>query len=139
MEDKVSLSEDVLMLEFSQSEIFPESTRALFRPVVHKGNVMIYYDREWPNDAAPVFDTSFPALKGASGAPVIALRKEFPIVGIALANVLNNLRPVQTVRVTEGKNFEETTHYYLPTGQALQSRAIIEFLRSLGLDPEVIH
>jgi hypothetical protein len=98
---------------------------------------MTYYSRDWPkNDQAPVFDTSFPAVQGASGAPVISIQQGFPIVGMVLGNVEHHLRPIQTCTIIEDDYLEETK-YYLPVGQAIQSGAIIDFLTSIDISPSV--
>jgi len=64
------------------------------------------------------FDTSFPALQGASGAPVL-LNLDFSVVGMLVANVERHLLPAQIVRIEDGPATSEETRYYMPFGQAL--------------------
>lgn len=130
--NRISPTQDVVMIEFGQSDVTPDSTS--FRAVTHKGNVMVYYARTWPqNDGTPVFDTSFPAIQGASGAPVMAVAAGFPVVGMAIGNIQRHLLPVQVVRVSSEDEHIDETHYYLPSGQALEGKIIVEFLESIGV------
>jgi hypothetical protein len=62
-------------------------------------------------------ELSYPALKGASGAPVVVLDgvDRYKVAGVLVANVQYELLPVQTYfyKDESGAN-EEKTHYYLP-------------------------
>jgi len=132
--NRISTSEDVVMVEFSQTTITGAGTE--WRFVMHKGNIMCYYPSLYPRiEGTPAFDTSFPALQGASGAPVVALRPGLPVVGLIVCNVEREPLPAQTIRTGDG---DEEIRYFLPTGHGIAAEVIIEFLSSIGFPPQVI-
>jgi Trypsin-like peptidase domain len=124
---------DVLTLEFGTSEINEEPT--YMRGVTHKGNAMVH-DSYDPVIRAAVFQLSFPALQGASGAPIVRAT-DFVVVGMLVANRERELMPAQIVRV-EGDGIVEETRYFLPSGIALEGASIIEFLESINAKPELV-
>ncbi|MEM6495880.1 MAG: hypothetical protein AAF709_04035 [Pseudomonadota bacterium] len=78
-------------------------------------------------------ELSYPALKGASGSPVVVLegRDAFKVVGITIANIQYELMPVQTYiyRDTEDGT-EEETRYCLPAGLAVNASHLSALLSS---------
>lgn len=133
---------DVLTYEFSQTEIFTDDSgnRVVhFSPFTHKGNVLRHYVSDFPERTpTPVFDTSFPALQGASGAPVVRAT-DFSVVGMMVANHERHLVPAQVVRIDTDAAVREETTYFLPTGKAIEASLIIGFLDIVqGVDPIVV-
>lgn len=109
---------DVFSFEYSSTRferLEDGSRRVIFEPHAHKGNIVQYYESDSP-EARPtsVFLTSFPALQGASGAPVITgwRSNRFAVVGMLLANVERHLVPAQILRIDDGGNLIEETRYY---------------------------
>jgi hypothetical protein len=77
-------------------------------------------------DAA--LELSWPALRGASGAPVVLNDGTFRIVGVVIANVSYHLLPVQVESVLDEKNnLIEETKYMLPQAIAVN----IKHLRAM--------
>jgi hypothetical protein len=132
--NRISTSEDVVMVDFSRTLITGAGPE--FHFVMHKGNVLCYYPSRDPRiEKTPAFDTSFPALQGASGAPVIALRPGCPVVGLIVSNVESNPIPAQTIRIGDG---EEEIKYFLPNGHGIAAEVILDFVSSIGFLPHVI-
>jgi hypothetical protein len=74
-------------------------------------------------DAA--LELSWPALRGASGAPVVFNDGTFRIVGIVIANVSYHLLPAQIESVLDDKNnLIEETKYMLPQAIAVNIRHV---------------
>ena len=82
---------------------------------------------------ASMLELSFPALKGASGAPVMS--GQFELWGVIIANVNHHLLPAQieTIYDDDGRVVEET-QYMLPQGLAVHVNVIREFLTNCNLD-----
>ncbi len=134
-------NQDVLAFEYSFTTI--ETNEAgerivNFQPFTHKGNILRHYlstfRRQTPTAS---FDTSFPALQGASGAPVLRT-SDWAVVGMLVANIERHLMPAQVVRAEIGGGEYEEVRYFLPTGQAIQASVIIEFLEEIKSDAEVV-
>lgn len=102
---------------------------AVFHPRTHVGNVMSWYTSKYPEKhPAPSVELSFPALQGASGAPVIR-DYGLHVIAMLVANVEQELTPAQVLSVhREGECLLEEVRYFLPIGKGLCSAAIIEFL-----------
>jgi len=131
------LNVPIVSYEYSWSDLKPTESgnkKIVFNSYFHKGHIMCSYNSSFPEKiATPVFDTSFPALQGASGAPVIN-EENFDVLGMLVANHERHLIPAQTVRVKDGEeNFEEIK-YFLPLGKAIQGGVIVEFLNSIGIN-----
>ena len=137
-EAEPALNADLITLEFSQTSVQagPDGLRHL--NLVHsarKGHVV----REYVTDSLPITPTpthvlelSFPALRGASGAPVVAELRPQPgaVVGLLVANVERHLMPAQVERIEDDTGVVEERRYFLPLGLAISWR----HLRSFALD-----
>lgn len=139
--DITPLNDDVFAFEYSptipictkdgKTEIFLDA-------FMHKGNIMRYYISDFPESIpTPSFDTSFPALRGASGAPVIRA-KDHAVAGMLLANHARHLVPAEIEKIQHDDKLLEETRYYLPMGKAIASSIIIDFLESIGENPEIV-
>jgi Trypsin-like peptidase domain len=65
-------------------------------------------------------ELSFPALRGASGAPVMTNDAEFRVCGVVVANVAYHLLPAQIETVLDNSNtLLEETRYMLPQAAAV--------------------
>jgi Trypsin-like peptidase domain len=75
-----------------------------------------------------MLELSFPALKGASGAPVLGWLPPFPVWGVVTANVSYELLPVQVEEIVDDKGqITEETKFYLPQALAIGVRVIRQF------------
>jgi hypothetical protein len=138
--DDAALNADLLMYEYSSTRIErpnPRDTRVTFEPNLHKGHAMRYFLSEFPEKRpTPSFITSFPALRGASGAPVLEgapVWKEFAVTGMMVANLERHLLPAQIERVDDGGSRSEEVRYFLPVGKALARSLIVQALTDLGV------
>ena len=127
-----SSNHGIVTTEYSESLLMPKRNAGLKINIIRntrKGNAVRFYTSEFP-EKNPVycFDTSYPALQGASGAPVI-LEKNLSVVGMLVTNIERHLIPAQTIKIKEGKKYTEETKYFLPIGKAIHSRVIIDVLQ----------
>ena len=135
----VPLNADVMTYEYSTTRIVRDSAgkrHVYFHPLTHKGNLMraSEHDDDWLPEI-PKWETSFPALQGASGAPVIA-HEGSGVVGMLVSNLERHLLPAQVVRIEAPDGVTEETKYFLPTGIAIRAIAIGIFLQELGIDAD---
>lgn len=73
-------------------------------------------------------ELSFPALKGASGAPILS-NDSFHLWGIIIANVDYHLLPAKVESVLDNKNdIYEETHYMLPQALAVNVMHVRQLL-----------
>jgi hypothetical protein len=122
--------------EFARLMIDPH--RALFNlgQSTRIGNIVRHVsDSRFPEDS---LELSYPALKGASGAPVVVLEGPdmHKVAGFLTANVQYELLPVQTYMFKdESGGAEEKTHYYLPAGLAVNAKWVTALLQQDGVAP----
>ena len=138
-----SLNDDIICYEYSGTRIEltrPNHTLVAFEPMAHKGNIMRSYVSDYP-ETKPTQSLilSFPAMQGASGAPIIcALKREsFYVAGMVVANVERHLMPAQIVTIDDADGAEETS-YFLPTAKAIDATVIRNVMTELGLDLECV-
>jgi len=118
--------------EYSRLMIDPH--RAIFNlgQSTRIGNVVRRVnDDRFPGES---LELSYPALKGASGAPVVVLEgpEKHKVAGFLKANVQYELLPAQTYMYKdESGGVEEKTHYYLPVGLAVNAKWVIKLLQEL--------
>ncbi len=115
-------NDDVVVFEYSRARRFPTRRSPLgygyrLEPRTRKGNVVAVYD----DDQAPfttMLELPFPALKGSSGAPVMA-ENDGSVVGMVVDNVDAELTPGQVLRREEAGRLVQEVRYLLPTGRAI--------------------
>jgi hypothetical protein len=134
------LSANVFSFEYSSTRIERTEkggTLVSFEPYAHKGNIVRRYVSTFPETTpTPSILTSFPALRGASGAPILAAnatKSEFGVVGMTVANLERHLLPAQVVEVHDGDTFSETTSYFLPYGKALGREVVAMCLEQMNV------
>ena len=135
-----SLNQNVLSYEYSSTRIETTptgDTNVTFEPYSHKGNIVLVFTSTYPEKIeTPSFLISFPALQGASGAPVFTVTlptRNFAVVGMIVANVERELIPAQLVEIHNGDSYQEKTTYYLPYGKALARSVIARCLEKMGV------
>ncbi len=74
-----------------------------------------------------MLELSFPALRGASGAPVVSIGNEVVLWGIIVANVSYHLLPAQIEKVVEGDTTVEEIKYLLPQAIAVNVKHLSKF------------
>jgi len=138
--DDPALNDDVFTYEYSSTRFEAKADGGLhisFEPLSHKGNVMRFYDSTFPESKpTPSLQVFYPALQGASGAPVIATttNKQFAVCGILVANIERELLPAQILRIEGPDESIEETKYFLPHGKALHVKVIAQFLSKIGVE-----
>lgn len=143
-EQQPANNEDVYCNEYSSTRIEKKETggkHVSIVPMIHKGNIMRFYDSEFPeNKKTPCFIVSFPALQGASGAPVLAItkNKNLYVAGMIVENWQRYLLPAQIVKIQDGKEYIEETSYFLPLGKAINASLIAQVLKGLKIDLQVV-
>jgi trypsin-like peptidase len=122
-ERDMPINVDVLTVEFSGTT----SSQAI--PYYRKGHVITRYVSDFGNllKGATVLDLSFPALKGASGAPVL-VEREGVVIGMVVSNVERHLLPAHLERLESPDGSVEEHQYFLPVGQAISWQHLRDFL-----------
>jgi hypothetical protein len=141
-----ALDQDLCTFEYSQSHLLarpgePVPDQALV-PYFHKGHAMRrFLELPLDPDGEPRLEVSFPALQGASGAPVLNTANN-SVVGMLIGNQERHLLPAQVVTIECDDGRTEATSYFLPMGVALDVRAVLDFLENenpqdciVGCDP----
>jgi hypothetical protein len=127
---------DILTVEFSatRSKKMENGQIALeLRPSFRKGNVISYYQSDFPEALQTwSLELSFPALKGASGAPVVIERNGL-VVGMIVQNIEKELLPAHTEKIVSEYNGnikeEVETKYFMPNGKAISWYHLIDFIK----------
>jgi len=135
-----ALNADVFSYEYSSTRIERTptgGTHVSFEPYSHKGNIVRSYESTFPEKVkTAAILTSFPALRGASGAPILAAtlsKKSFAVVGMTVANVDRHLLPAQLVEIHDGESYKESTTYFLPFGKALARSVVAHCLEGMQI------
>lgn len=123
---------DILTAEFSgtySQQIEDERKALIFNPYFRKGQVLCYYTSTFP-ETVPTgcLQLSFPALKGASGAPVI-VENTGSVIGMIVGNIEHELLPAQIERVTNGHKYVEEVKYLLPSAKAISWKHLNDLLK----------
>ncbi|MEQ1502911.1 MAG: serine protease [Myxococcota bacterium] len=95
------------------------------------------YSGDFAADAI-VLELSFPALRGASGAPVMycGSHMAFSVVGMVIGNIDIHLLPAQIHTVLDEKNQEIVeTKYLLPQGVAIHARHVRAAMNQVPCTP----
>jgi len=130
---------DVITAEFSRTHIKQREDGKLtltFEPCFRKGYIMRYYKSNYPESIpTQCLELSFPALKGASGAPVL-MERGGAVIGMIVQNIGRELLPAQIETVTEPGEYTEEIKYYLPSGKAISWAHLTEFANSVRRQPK---
>ena len=131
-DDEIKSNKTVVCLEYSTTR--SRDGVIYLAPATRMGNVTRKVDlRERYGQAGEdALELSFPALKGASGAPVISSTNG-RLWGIIIANVSYHLLPTQVVTVLDERNqILEETQFMLPQGLAVHVKHLRAMLQDLG-------
>jgi hypothetical protein len=130
---EISMNVPVICFDYSQVGTIQvgEEKAVHFQPATRLGNVTrLRFLKDMFGQAGDgMLELSFPALRGASGAPVLS-NLTFRLWGIVKANVAHHLLPVQIERVWDEKGeVTEETRFLLPQAVAVHVkhlRAMLE-------------
>lgn len=125
---------DIITVEFSGTgpkRMKDGGVSLFFLPYFRKGYVICYYESDFP-EKVPTrsLDISFPALMGASGAPVVVERTGL-VIGMVVGNIERHLLPAQVIRVQQEREYIEEVRYFLPIGKAISWSHLVEFVNSV--------
>jgi hypothetical protein len=132
-DDELACNELVVCFEYGTTQ--PRGKQFIMSPATRLGNVTRIFDlsEQYGRAGESMLELSFPALKGASGAPVFSNRT-FHLWGIVVANKEYEALPVQITSVLDEKNQPiEQIRYMLPQGLAVHVkhvRALLERVRT---------
>jgi hypothetical protein len=91
--------------------------------------VVCFYISSYPESIpTSCLELSFPALKGASGAPVV-VEVSGVVVGMIVENVQHELLPSHIERVTDGAKHVEEIKYVLPSAKAISWKHLNDFAK----------
>jgi hypothetical protein len=131
--DNLTMNINVLTVEYSATRSGvprPDGQSAMhITPSFHKGYIVREYATEFGfQGTTSCIELSYPALKGASGAPVIE-ESSGNVLGMIIRNVEQQLMPAQIERTmrTDGTR-DEVIRYFMPTAQAIRASHLREAL-----------
>lgn len=79
-----------------------------------------------------MLELSFPALRGASGAPVFSNKSPFEVLGVIKANYSSELLPSQVEEIYDEKGkLEERVQFMLPQAVAIHVKHLHEIIRQV--------
>lgn len=124
------------VMSFEYGTTVFEEGRTLLSPATRVGNVTRIRDMTTRFGPAgrDALELSYPALRGASGAPVITMDGGYKILGVVIANEAYHLLPSQIESVLDEKNnLMEEVRFMMPQGIAVN----IEHLRTMYEDVQL--
>ena len=129
----LAMNADVLTVEYSPTKTqvpLPDGRESM--PIAanwHKGNIVREYRADF---GARYIDLSYPALKGASGAPVIQ-EATGHVLGMVIGNVEQQFLPAQIERTEHADGGADViARYFLPSAQAFRECHLAEVLSHVG-------
>jgi hypothetical protein len=138
--DALHMNIGVLTTEFSPTESRSQPggmTVIAIGTNWHQGHIVREYTTEFGH-ARPThcIDLSYPAFRGASGAPVV-LSDFGDVVGMVVANVERHLLPAHLERIERRDGDVEHIQYFLPNAQAIRAShlraALAQAREALGI------
>ena len=121
--------------EYSTTDVFPDGSFHL-TPATRIGNCtrIVQLEEQYGHAGIDMLELSFPALRGASGAPVIEIRgSEMIVHGIIVANAERHLLPAEIETVLDEKNeILEERKYFLPQAVAVNTTHLVRELDVLA-------
>ena len=127
-DNEITLNQSVYCLEYSTTQALGKAIH--LSPATRLGNVtrLLNLADRYGQAGEDALELSFPALRGASGAPIIS--NSFHLWGIVIANVSYHLLPAQIESVLDEKNqVIEETRYLLPQGLAVHVKHLRAMLQ----------
>ena len=106
-------------------------------PATRMGNVTRFRNLQdkYGTGGEAMLELSFPALRGASGSPVVDIGTEIRLWGIIVANISYHLLPAQVETVLqENGALDEEIKFLLPQALAVNVRHVREFMTEIGAE-----
>jgi len=131
-DEEISFTQAIYSYEYGTTQPLGKAT--VISPATRMGNVT--RTRNFPEIYGEAGDTmlelSFPALRGASGAPVVSIVNEVVLWGIIVANVNYHLLPAQVEKVVEEDTTVEEIKYLLPQALAVNVKHLSNFFEEMN-------
>ena len=139
-DNQLAMNTDILTIEYSEPDrgiLLEDGQSAIgIGPNWHKGYmVREYVDRFGQQRPTACLDLSFPALKGASGAPAVDGQTGL-VLGMIVGNVERVLLPTQIAPVLRNKVIVDEVRYFAPYAQAICARYLREALETFSATAE---
>ena len=128
-DDEIRYNLPVVCYEYGTTRT--QGTFINFAPATRLGNVTRQLDLSdrFNKAGENILELSFPALRGASGAPVLS-NHDYKLWGIVIANVSYYLLPAQIESVLDEKNnLIAETYYLLPQAVAVHVKHVRAFIQ----------
>ena len=120
LEENQAVNPNRLIVSYEYGMTYTAGNAVMLSPATRLGNVTRTIDRtdRYGLAGQEMLELSFPALRGASGAPVLS-NEGFKLIGMIVANVSYHLLPAQIETIyDESGNIEENTQFMLPQALA---------------------
>ena len=128
----IALDAQIVSLEYGTTRSLGNEIH--FSPATRLGNVTrtMNMKKEYGLAGDTILELSFPALRGASGSPVLCPGRNYELWGIVIANVSYHLLPAQIENVlTEDSKMEEEIKFMLPQALAVNVKHLRSLIESL--------
>jgi hypothetical protein len=135
LEDDENITLNNFVICFEYGTTITAGDKINFSPANRLGNVTRFRDiTDLYNKAGDqMLELSFPALKGASGAPIMEWRPPFKLWGIVKANISAELMPAQIETLVDEKGkVEEETKFYLPQALAVHVKHVRNLISEIS-------
>lgn len=135
LEQDSEIALNKLIMCFEYGTTITAGNKIHFAPANRLGNVTRFQNLQHLYGEAGdyMLELSFPALKGASGAPVLSWNPPFRLWGIVKANIGHELMPAQVEKVVDEKGeLSEETKFYLPQALAIHVKHLRKLLHQVS-------
>lgn len=131
-EATINFAETIYCYEYGTT--ISKGNEILLSPATRIGNVTRFLNKTETYGKAgdQMLELSFPALKGASGSPVVKIADGLYVQGVVIGNVSYHLFPsqIETILDEENKYIEEVK-YLMPQGLAVHSKHLLAFYKKV--------
>ena len=136
-DEDISFTQAIYSYEYGTTQPLGEAT--ILSPATRMGNVTRTRNLQdiYGEAGDTMLELSFPALRGASGAPVVRIDDEVILWGIIVANASYHLLPAQVEKVVEGDSTVEEIKYLLPQALAVNVKHLSKFLEEMNHNESV--
>jgi len=135
-DEEIVFNKPIFCYEYGTTHNLGE--QIVISPATRMGNVTRFRNLQDKYGAAgeAMLELSFPALRGASGSPVVDMGAEIRLWGIIVANVSYHLLPAQVETVLqENGSLDEEVKFLLPQALAVNVKHVKQLISETGAMP----
>ncbi len=136
-DEEIVFNKVIFCYEYGKSHNLGE--QIVISPATRMGNVTRFRNlqEKYGSGGEAMLELSFPALRGASGSPVLdTVGTEIRLWGIIVANVSYHLLPAQIETVLqENGSLEEEIKFLLPQALAVNVKHVRDLMNEIGVVP----